>query len=268
MGFMLEKYTNNMAGLRVSFLENSNAENYFSGNNAIDALNYFNLYIKDNQIYYRTEEELALSETGISTVTEAEQLRQELNEIISEMTDEEAAERPILFPNWKVGVEYTVNTRVRYGGRIFKVLQAHTSQEDWTPSRTPSLFTEVLTSETGEPQEWIQPNSTNPYLTGDKVIFNGKIYESLIDYNVWQPDLYPQGWEMISDPDQEPETPIEPDPELEPDTSTISDWVQPNATNAYKFGDRVRYNEHIYESTIDDNVWSPDAYPAGWTLIE
>jgi hypothetical protein len=73
------------------------------------------MYLKNNQIYIRTEEELALTEAGISTVTEAEQLRQELNEIIAEMTDEEAIERPILFPNWKTGKQYTINERVRYG---------------------------------------------------------------------------------------------------------------------------------------------------------
>ena len=217
------------------------------------------MYVKDNQIYIKTNEELALSEAGISTVAEAEQLRQELNEIISEMTDEEAIERPILFPNWKSGKEYTVNERVRYGGRIFKVLQNHTSQNDWTPSRAPSLFAEILTSETGEPQEWQQPSSTNPYLTGDKVIYNGQIYESLIDNNVWSPEGYPQGWQLISNSEQSEITPDE--------QQTIPEWQQPDATNAYNIGDKVRYNGSIYESLINNNVWSPESYPAGWQLI-
>lgn len=255
MGFILEKYTNNMAGLRVSFYDNLNTKEYFSGDNAIDALNYFNLYIKDNQIYYRTEEELALSEAGISTVTEAEQLRQELNEIIGEMTDEEAIERSILFPKWGIGKQYTINERIRYGGRIFKVLQNHTSQEDWTPSRAPSLFAEILTSETGEPQEWQQPSSTNPYLTGDKVIYNGQIYESLIDNNVWSPADYPTGWKLIQD-------------EQDSEEQTIPEWQQPNATNAYHIGDKVSYNGLVYESLIDNNVWSPESYPQGWKLID
>jgi len=264
MGFIKEKYSNNQGGLTVVFMGDQNTDNYFAGDNVQDALKYFNMYLKNNQIYIRTEEELALTEAGISTVIEAEQLRQELNEIIAEMTDEEAIERPILFPNWKAGVEYTVNTRVRYGGRIFKVLQAHTSQEDWTPSRAPSLFAEVLTSETGEPQEWVQPSSTNPYLTGDKVIYNGLIYQSLIDNNVWSPTEYPDGWQLLSEPEPTPEEPTEPD---EP-TITVPEWQQPDATNAYHIGDRVMFNGNIYESTIDNNVWSPDTYPAGWTLIE
>ena len=195
MGFICEKYSNNLGGLTVVFLGDQNNDNYFAGDSIQDALNYFNMYVKNNQIYIRTNEELSLTEIGINSLEEAEQLREELNEITSEMTDEEAIERPILFPNWKSGKQYTVNERIRYEGHIFKVLQNHTSQDDWTPSRAPSLFAEVLTNETGEPQEWTQPDSTNPYQTGDKVIYNGHIYESTIDNNVWAPDTY--GWSLI-----------------------------------------------------------------------
>lgn len=260
MGFIHEKYLNNRGGLIVSFSGDQNSETYFAGDSVQDALTYFNMYVKDNQIYIKTDEELALSETGISTVAEAEQLRQELNEIISEMTDEEAVERPILFPNWKIGKQYTVNERIRYGGRIFKVLQNHTSQEDWTPSRAPSLFAEILTSEDGEPQEWQQPSSTNPYLTGDKVIYEGKVYESLIDNNVWSPASYPQGWQLISNSEQSETTPDE--------EQSIPEWQQPDSSNAYNTGDKVSYNGSIYESLIDNNVWSPESYPAGWQLIQ
>ena len=49
---------------------------------------------------------------------------------------------------------------------------------------------------------------------------------------------------------------------------SIPEWVQPDSTNAYMKGDKVKYNEHIYESLIDNNIWSPDGYPAGWQLIE
>ena len=256
MGFICEKYSNNQGSLIVAFLGDQNTNTYFSGNDLQDALTYFNMYLKDNQLYIRTEEELALSEVGINSVAEATELRQELNEIVSSMTDEEAVERAILFSNWISGKAYSVGERVRYGGRIFKVLQAHTSQEDWTPSRAPSLFAEVLTSEDGEPLEWQQPSSTNPYLTGDKVIYEGNIYQSLIDNNVWSPAEYPQGWELISSENSDENEEI------------IQDWVQPDASNPYNIGDRVKFNGNIYESTIDNNVWSPEAYPAGWTLIE
>ena len=253
MGFVKEKYSNHRGGLTVIFNNIESNENYFSGDNAQDALTYFNMYVKNGQIFYRTDEELALSEAGISTIAEAEQLRQELNEIIGEMTDEEAIERPILFPQWKSGVSYTIDERVRYGGRIFKVLQSHTSQEDWTPSRASSLFAEILTDENNEPQEWVQPSSTNPYLTGDKVIYENQIYESLIDNNVWSPADYPQGWQLITQEEEE---------------QTIPEWQQPDSTNPYMTGDKVTFNNSIYESLIDNNIWSPEAYPAGWQVIE
>ena len=257
MGFIKEKYSNNQGGLVVSFQGEKSNDFYFAGNNIQDALEYFDMYIKNNQIYIKTDEELALNEVGISTVAEATELRTELNNIVSTMTDEEAVERAILFSNWVSGKAYTIGERVRYGGRIFKVLQNHTSQDDWTPSRAPSLFAEVLTSENGEPQEWQQPSSTNPYLTGDKIIYNGLIYESLIDNNVWAPDAYPDGWKLLSE--SEP---------TEPEEETIPEWQQPDASNAYNTGDKVIYNGQTYESTIDNNVWAPDTYPAGWTLIE
>ena len=260
MGFIREKYSNNQGGLTVMFLGESNTDSYFAGDNIQDALEYFNMYLKDNQIYIKTEDELALAEVGISSMEEATELRTELNSIVSTMTDEEAVERAILFSNWVSGKAYTVGERVRYGGRIFKVLQAHTSQDDWTPSRAPSLFAEVLTSETGEPQEWQQPSSTNPYLTGDKVIYNGLVYESLIDNNTWAPDAYPAGWRLISEPEPEPE------PDVEPEEETIPEWTQPDSTNPYQTGDKVTYNGHTYESTVDNNVWAPDVY--GWNLID
>lgn len=256
MGFICEKYPNNQGGLTVIFMGDQNTDTYFAGDSVQDALNYFDMYIKNNQIYVRTDEELALAEVGIKSVEEASEFRLELNEIVSNMTDEEAVERAILFSNWVSGKVYSVGERVRYGGRIFKVLQAHTSQDDWTPSRAPSLFAEVLTSEDGEPQEWVQPSSTNPYLTGDKVIYNGLVYESLIDNNVWSPADYPDGWKLLSE-----SKPTEP-------TTTIPEWQQPDATNAYQIGDRVTYNGVIYESVIANNVWSPEAYPAGWQVIE
>ena len=44
-------------------------------------------------------------------------------------------------------------------------------------------------------------------------------------------------------------------------------WTQPlGSTDAYMKGDEVSYNNVIYVSEIDDNVWSPDAYPAGWKV--
>jgi len=267
MGFIREKYSNNQGGLTVVFMGDTNTPDYFAGNNIDDALTYFDMYVKNNQMFLRTEEELALKEVGITSRAEAEELRETLDTIVSSYTDDQALASKILFPNWTANVSYQVGDKVRYYGRLYKVLQAHTSQENWTPSSAASLYAPILTNEDDPdtPLPWVQPTSTNPYLTGDKVIYNGAVYQSLIDNNVWAPDDYPAGWQLISSPEPEPEPESEPTQEPE---QTIPEWQQPSSGNAYMIGDKVSYNGFVYMSTIDNNVWSPEAYPAGWSLVE
>lgn len=103
-------------------------------------------------------------------------------------TDEMALEVPALYPKWREGVEYKAGDRVMYDGVLYKVIQAHTSQMGWKPNDAPSLFATVLTADDGTPLPWIQPDSTNPYMKGDKVIHNEQVWESLVDNNVWEPN--------------------------------------------------------------------------------
>lgn len=100
---------------------------------------------------------------------------------------------------WDVGVSYEVGRYLLYKGVLYKVLQAHTSQDTWTPDVTASLYAKVLIDPTGETiPDWEQPSGTNAYMTGDKVRFEGNVYESLIDNNIWSPTAYPAGWKVIS----------------------------------------------------------------------
>lgn len=116
----------------------------------------------------------------------------------TKMSDTIALLIPDVFPVWSGdSVEYKKDFRLTYNGTLYKVLQDHTSQADWTPEAAPSLFAKVLVSADGTPQEWQQPDSTNAYMTGDRVLYNGNVYESLIDNNVWSPAAYPQGWKQI-----------------------------------------------------------------------
>lgn len=116
------------------------------------------------------------------------------------LDDGVALKIPDVFPTWSGdGKEYKTGERVNYNGVLYKVLQDHTSQTTWTPTDAPSLFAKVLTSTDGTIPEWEQPDSTNGYMTGDKVKFEGKTYESIIDNNVWSPAAYPQGWKEITD---------------------------------------------------------------------
>ena len=115
------------------------------------------------------------------------------------LSDEQALQVPLLFDEFDGnGVAYEVGKRVLYNGVLYKVIQAHTSQAEWTPTAAPSLFAKVINETVdGSIPEFEQPDSTNPYMKGDRVLFNGKVYESLIDNNVYSPSDYPAGWKEI-----------------------------------------------------------------------
>lgn len=103
-------------------------------------------------------------------------------------TDEVALKAVVLYESWNGdSAEYKEGNRVRYDGVLYKVLQDHTSQSDWKPDETSSLYAKVLIPDSTVIPEWEQPESTNTYMTGDKVTHNGITYESLIDNNVWEP---------------------------------------------------------------------------------
>ena len=105
-------------------------------------------------------------------------------------TDEQALQVASLYPDWNdfaEGETLTAGSRLNYDGVLYKVLQDHQKQATWTPATASSLFAPVLTSETGEILEWVQPDSTNGYMTGDKVMHNGSTWMSLVDNNVWEP---------------------------------------------------------------------------------
>lgn len=113
------------------------------------------------------------------------------------LTEEQAITVKDIYPVWNGnGVSYPKDYYLTHNGKLYKVLQAHTSQEDWTPDSAPSLFAEVLPGQSGTGTgEWVQPDSTNPYMTGDQVTHNGETWESLIDNNVWEPGA--QGTEAL-----------------------------------------------------------------------
>ena len=117
------------------------------------------------------------------------------------LTDAQALQVPMLFDEFNGnGVKYKAGKRVLYEGILYKVLQDHTSQEGWTPTAAHSLFAKVINETiTGEIPDWEQPDSTNAYMKGNKVKFNGKIYESVIDNNVWSPTAYPSGWKEVTE---------------------------------------------------------------------
>ena len=126
------------------------------------------------------------------TRAEAEAIVAALVKLRESATDEQALSVPVLYPAWRSGVDYVTGQRVLHGGVLYKALQDHTSQDDWTPDAAPSLFAKVLIPDEETIPEWEQPDSTNPYSKGDKVTHNGKTWTSDIDNNVWEPGVY--GW--------------------------------------------------------------------------
>lgn len=115
-----------------------------------------------------------------------------LNPVLNVLTDDQALEFTDLYPEWESGTTYMVGSKVRYNDVLYKCLTNHISQSTWSPSDAPSLWTKVISSVSGEIPDWEQPDSTNPYMSGDKVKHNDKIWISDIDNNVWEPGVY--GW--------------------------------------------------------------------------
>lgn len=112
--------------------------------------------------------------------------------------DKQALELQILYKEWnrQLGRQLNQGEYIQHEGVLYKVLQPHTAQESWAPDVTPSLFAKVLVDPTGETiLAWEQPDSTNPYMKGDKVKHNGQTYESIVDNNVWEPGVY--GWTVV-----------------------------------------------------------------------
>lgn len=108
-----------------------------------------------------------------------------------------------VFPKYKVGQSYNVKEVFSYGEnnvgdpQLYQVLQAHVSTQEWVPSATPSLYKAIGISEAGYP-EWVQPlGASDAYNTGDIVSYNGKLYKSTVDGNVWEPSVY--GWEEVTE---------------------------------------------------------------------
>ena len=124
------------------------------------------------------------------TRAEAIAYRAKIETAASAMTDGNALEAVELFPAWELKA-YATGDRVRYSGNLYKCIQAHTAQADWSPDVTPALWVAVSLDEY---PEWVQPTGAHDaYNTGDKVSYNGKHYICTTDANVYAPGVY--GWE-------------------------------------------------------------------------
>lgn len=124
--------------------------------------------------------------------SQARALRAAMAKSSASLSDEDALSAPLMFDKWKSDTVYEAGDRRRYNGILYKCLQAHTSQDTWTPSDAPSLWARVDDPAIEWP-EWVQPTgATDAYAKGAKVAHNGKHWVSDVDGNVWEPGAY--GW--------------------------------------------------------------------------
>ena len=121
-------------------------------------------------------------------------VRQQINTM--EVDDNTALRMTEFYPEWAADTDYTAGYKVQHGGKLWRCVQDHTSQDGWEPESAPSLWAKVLIPDETVVPEWEQPDSTNPYNAGDKVTHNGKTWISDVDNNVWEPGVY--GWSEVS----------------------------------------------------------------------
>lgn len=118
-------------------------------------------------------------------------VRPYIEKAATSLADADALKVPTMFPKWEAGIAYVADDRIEYNGTLYRVVQSHTSQADWTPNVTPALWTTISLDE--YPQ-WVQPTGSHDvYKVGDKVTYNEQKWVSIVDNNVWQPGVY--GWE-------------------------------------------------------------------------
>ena len=115
------------------------------------------------------------------------------NEAFDDVTITEHAD---VFIEWAAGLSVAAGGLYRYNGDVYRVIQAHTTQSDWPPDSTASLW-KLVGDVTVEYPDWSQPvGAHDAYQTGDKVTHNGKKWESTAANNVWAPGVY--GWTEVT----------------------------------------------------------------------
>lgn len=112
-----------------------------------------------------------------------------------DISDDIALKMVSLYPEWTTNTKYAVGDRIKHNDVLYSCLQENTSRDSWAPDTAPSLWAKVLVVAPDVISAWEQPDSTNPYMTGDKVTHNDTVWQSTVDNNVWEPGVY--GWEEI-----------------------------------------------------------------------
>jgi len=158
----------------------------------------FDIYPDRVEAVYTLEEILPpqITEEELQDRAVKKIIKKNVNDQIAngEISGSEVYEYESFIDEWKAGIAYSAGNIVKYNEKLYKVLQAHTSQSDWTPERAVSLFAVYTTGIS----DWVQPTGAHDcYNAGDMVSYKGKTYKSLVDGNVRNPEEY-EGrlWEL------------------------------------------------------------------------
>lgn len=144
------------------------------------------------RIAQKKNEAMAARQADVEAATSIAFVVLSENNTIDDVT---VAEHPTMFANWEVGIGYSVGNIRNYNGNLYRCVQAHTSQESWSPENAASLWAKIG-DPTVEYPEWSQPiGAHDAYMNGDKVSYNNSNWVSTVDNNVWQPGVY--GWEEV-----------------------------------------------------------------------
>lgn len=175
-----------------------------------------------------------------------------------EMTDDEVQNFALIIPDVIAGNDYENKTVVKYNGNLYRAIQAVPASvtQTYTPDQANTYWKRIDKPNEEGIYAWSQPyGATDCYQIGDKVTYQGKTWECTTANCVWAPGVY--GWKEGGESGGGDE-PAEEFPE----------WVQPTGQHdAYMTGDKVTFNGKHYESVIDYNTWSPEAYPQGWKEV-
>lgn len=134
------------------------------------------------------------TEPGMADIIQA--VKKMLSQGAEQLSDEDALDVAAVFPTWtsRLGTEVAAGERLWDDGKLWRVLQPHTVQENWRPADAPSLFVEVSIAEIREITDPIP--AENPFMKGEKGRWKGEVYVSQVDNNVWTPDAYQAGWAL------------------------------------------------------------------------
>lgn len=183
-------FKNPLKTRKMTFVDDNESETVVEGYTELYSLEVYTGQIYGINMYKPAETPEAQTQAYAAALTLAKIQAVTLD-------DETAVLVPNLFEMWSDSKHYEKDERVTYNGTLYKCLQAHDAQADWTPTDAPSLWTKVLPGQSGEIGEWEQPGSTNGYKTGDKVTHNGKTWESTADNNVWEPGAVGAPWKEV-----------------------------------------------------------------------